>query len=245
MMRLLVSVRDASEAMDAAGAGADFIDLKDPAAGALGGLPPARIVQIVGVLRARHPALPVSATIGDLDYGCPIDAVLRRVAAVAACGVDYVKVGVGPGAAGGALIAALAHCNAAVVPVLLADRGVNEALVQAASNTGRFPALMLDTADKSAGSLLDRLPLALLAGFITTVRGAGALAGLAGALRVDELQVLARLAPDFAGFRSAVCAGSRSEVLRAERVLALRRAVSLATADPSGADATPDLCDAA
>jgi len=244
MMRLLVSVRDASEAMDAAGAGADFIDLKDPAAGALGGLPPARIAQVVAVLRAHRPALPVSATIGDLESGC-IDEVLRRVAAVAACGVDYVKVGVDPGAAGAALMAALAHCGASVVPVLLADRGVNEALVRAATDTGRFPALMLDTADKSAGSLLDRVPLMALAGFIATVRDAGALSGLAGALRADELHILARLAPDFAGFRSAVCAGSRGDALCAERVVSLRQALLQAMASPSGATATPYLCGAA
>jgi hypothetical protein len=40
MMKMLVSVRDIDEALAAAQAGADFIDLKDPAAGALGGLAP-------------------------------------------------------------------------------------------------------------------------------------------------------------------------------------------------------------
>ena len=37
-MRMLVSVRDVAEAQEALRAGVDFIDLKEPAAGALGGL---------------------------------------------------------------------------------------------------------------------------------------------------------------------------------------------------------------
>lgn len=36
-MRMLVSVRDVAEAQEALRAGVDFIDLKEPAAGALGG----------------------------------------------------------------------------------------------------------------------------------------------------------------------------------------------------------------
>src|SRR5438552_3639873 len=35
-VRLLISVTDAAEAVDAAGAGADIIDVKDPGAGSLG-----------------------------------------------------------------------------------------------------------------------------------------------------------------------------------------------------------------
>ena len=38
-MRLLISVTDAAEAVDAAGAGADIIDVKDPGAGSLGRAP--------------------------------------------------------------------------------------------------------------------------------------------------------------------------------------------------------------
>ena len=41
MTRLLVSVRSVDEALVAAAGGADFIDLKEPSQGALGGLPEA------------------------------------------------------------------------------------------------------------------------------------------------------------------------------------------------------------
>ena len=223
-MRMLVSVRDVAEALAAAQAGADFIDLKDPAAGALGGLGGLRIAPVVAALRARHPTLPISATIGDMPP-TQIDEVLRRVAEVAACGVDSVKVGVSPG--GELLLAALADCDAAVVPVILADEGVDMRLVGAALALGAFPALMLDTADKGAGSLIERLDPAALFGFVATVRRHACLSGLAGALRGVDVPALREIAPDFAGFRSAVCAGPRDGPLDPVRVRALRSRLSV------------------
>lgn len=138
-MRMLVSVRDGAEALCAAGAGADFIDLKEPAAGALGGLAPARIRDIVAVLRARHPGTTISATIGDV----PVDdgeTILRRVDEVGGCGVDLVKVGV-PGCGGPAARMLLRRLGAAawpVVPVFLADDGIDGELFGAAC-AGLFP----------------------------------------------------------------------------------------------------------
>jgi uncharacterized protein (UPF0264 family) len=237
MMRLLVSVRSVHEALAAAHAGAHFIDLKEPAAGALGALPPRRIARIVQALRALQPGTPISATIGDVPAQSRAE-ILRRVAAVAACGVDYVKVGLLPGADGdvaASLLDSLARCGASVVPVLIADAGIDERLVAAALRANAFPALMLDTADKRGGSLLQRHPLPELAAFVTRVRSHGCLAGLAGALRAEDMQALLALAPDFAGFRSAVCAGDRAGALDAGRVrelgrLAARTAPAIASA---------------
>ena len=223
-MRLLVSAKNLAEALAAAAAGTDFIDLKDPAAGALGGLSPESIGAIAAALRGDHPACAISATIGDTD-DTPIAEVKRRVAAVAACGVDYVKVGVEPGARAPALLDALARCRAPVVPVLIADHGVDMTLVEHALRGGVYPALMLDTVDKRAGSLLQRLGPAPLRTFIAAARSRAMLCGLAGALRVDDVPKLLALAPDFAGFRSAVCAGERDGALDARRVRALNAAL--------------------
>ena len=75
-MRLLVSVRSIAEARLARDGGADFIDLKEPRDGALGGLPAPTISAIVEALdddaRAHGTArLPISATIGDLPVQAP------------------------------------------------------------------------------------------------------------------------------------------------------------------------------
>lgn len=218
-MRLLVSVRSVDEALLAATAGADFIDCKEPRAGALGALPLETTRAVVAALRERHPGRPVSATIGDLFAGEDAQAVLERVAATDACGVDYVKVGIARGAT--ALLDALASSGAPVVPVFIADQGLDAALLARAC-AAPFPALMLDTADKRRGSLFDVLEPAALRRFIFNVRAAGKLSGLAGALRTEHLPGLARLAPDFAGFRSAVCDGARTGALSSARLRALR-----------------------
>ena len=212
-MRLLISVRSSAEALLAARGGADFIDLKEPGQGALGGLPVATIRAIVAALRSAGVTLPVSATIGDLPMSA-LAQIAERVDAVGNCGVDYVKVGIERDAAAPAVLDALAASGPAIVPVLIADRGLDTHLLAHAITLG-FPALMLDTADKLCGSLFDALTVAELEWFVSTVRASGALVGLAGALRLHHASALARLEPDFAGFRSAVCATQRSAALDA------------------------------
>jgi (5-formylfuran-3-yl)methyl phosphate synthase len=241
MIRLLASVRDRDEALAAAAAGADFIDLKEPRAGALGGLAAARIVEIVAALRHAHPTLPISATIGD-HAADAIKAIAAAVAEVGACGVDYVKVGI-PGGEGRqqgraqrALLARLAEAARAVVPVFIADRGLDFGAVDAACRLP-FPAVMADTEDKRAGSLFDCITDTALAAFVERVRGAGKLVGLSGALRAHHLPRLASLAPDFAGFRGALCNGSRTGVLDPDKLRSLRRALHEAQRAPA-----VDLC---
>lgn len=223
MMRMLVSVRDVPEARIAAQGGADFIDLKEPRDGALGGLPIDTITAVVRALREQGSRLAISATIGDLPMS-DLDAILAKVDAVAACGVDYVKVGIERVAQARTVLDALAGTGHAIVPVFIADRGLHaEHLAHAC--TLRFPALMVDTADKLAGSLFDVMSVPELRRFVGTVRASGALVGLAGALRRPQLAALRALGPDFAGFRSAVCAGDRSGELDPERLHALAAAL--------------------
>jgi uncharacterized protein (UPF0264 family) len=208
-MKLLVSVRTVAEAALAAEGGADFIDLKEPRAGALGGLPVAVIGDIVAALRAAGCQLPVSATIGDLPMHDGA-AIVAQARAVAACGVDYVKVGIERNEGASAVLQALSALPFAVVPVFIADRGLDLDLVATALH---FPAVMADTADKLSGSLFDCVPVAELQRFVALARGRGTMVGLAGALRHAHLPMLAALAPDFAGFRSAVCRGDRGSAL--------------------------------
>ena len=87
MTALLASVRSADEAFDAADAGAELIDLKEPGAGALGGVAIGDIARIVRALRARYAVRPISATIGDLPNDA-LDEMTARVLDVAATGVD-------------------------------------------------------------------------------------------------------------------------------------------------------------
>ena len=236
MIRLLVSVRSADEALLAARGGAHFIDLKEPSEGALGGLPPATIRAIVAALRAHGHTQPVSATIGDVPMHAQTE-IANRVEAVGACGVDYVKVGVEAAPQAQGVLGWLAGCGYPVVPVFIADRGLDADLIGWAATLG-FPGLMADTADKHAGSLFEVVEPAALRRFVSIARGAGRMVGLAGALRVAHLPRLAELGPDFAGFRTAVCAGDRRGALELERVRALVEAMAEIQADQASSGRT-------
>ncbi len=210
-MKVLVSVRSIEEALLAADGGADFIDLKEPGEGALGGLPIATIRAIVDALRGQGRGLPVSATIGDVAMH-ELERIMARVAAVGACGVDFVKVGIERRPRARAVLDALARSGRAIVPVFIADEGLAHADVAHACALG-FPGMMADTADKRAGSLFDAVPMDELGRFVATVRAAEAMVGLAGALRLEHRPLLVALAPDFAGFRTAVCVGDRNSAI--------------------------------
>ena len=56
---------------------------------------------------------------------------------------------------------------------------------------------------------------------VAVARGAGTMVGLAGALRIEHQPMLVALAPDFAGFRTAVCAAGRSSAIDPTRLRAL------------------------
>lgn len=219
MTRLLVSVRSVDEALVAAAGGADFIDLKEPAQGALGGLPQPTIRAIVAALREAGHTMPVSATIGDVPMH-ELDEILVGVERVAACGVDIVKVGIERKPQAAAVLRALAGTGRTLVPVFIADHGLDEQMLTLALGLG-FAGVMVDTADKRAGSLFDALPYAAIERFVASAREAGVMVGVAGALRRDQAVTVVALAPDFAGFRSAVCAGERSGALDAQRLRAL------------------------
>lgn len=229
-MKLLVSVRSVAEAAIAAGGGADFVDLKEPGDGALGGLPIATIRAVVAALRASNPGLPISATIGDLPMR-DLAGIAARVDAVGGCGVDYVKVGIERDPQAGAVIDALATSAWPVVPVFIADRGLDFAEVARACEARRFPGVMVDTADKRVGSLFDALPMAQLQRFIDSVRASGAMAGAAGALRLAHVPLLQALAPDFAGFRSAVCVADRASSIDPARLRGLVAALRASPVD--------------
>jgi uncharacterized protein (UPF0264 family) len=203
MTALLASVRSADEAFDAAHAGADLIDLKEPHAGALGGVATDEITRIVRALRARYAVRPISATIGDLPNDA-LEEISNRVLDVAATGVDYVKVGVTPGPLAAQCLQHLASLPATVVPVLLSDDGVDSSLAMLAARLG-FVALVFDTASKSGRTLFDCVDTATLAACLSQARAQGMMTALAGSLRWSDLERIRALSPDIAGFRGALC----------------------------------------
>lgn len=225
MTRLLASVTSAAEAYIALAGGADIIDLKDPARGALGALAPQQIADTVQAVAGRRR---VSATVGDPPYAP--QALLKRITGTAAAGVDYVKIGIPPqlSAADWRALAdavRIAH-PARLVAVLFADRDPDLSLIERLAGL-RFGGVMLDTAAKQSGRLRDHVDDAVLRHFAERAHAVGLIAGLAGSLRCVDIPHLLPLGADYLGFRGALCAGSRREAeLDAMRIADVRRAIA-------------------
>ncbi|HXS45641.1 MAG TPA: (5-formylfuran-3-yl)methyl phosphate synthase [Solirubrobacteraceae bacterium] len=233
-MKLLVSVVDVGEAREAAAAGADIVDVKNPAEGSLGAPSPAVIEDVRAVVPA---ALPVSAAIGDMP-NLPGTAALAALGA-ARCGATFVKVGLwgvsteaeavdllravraGVAAVPGTAVVAAAYADARrVAPAPLAPE-----LLPPVARAAGAGICLLDTAVKDGRALLDWLAPAALAALVADAHAAGLQVALAGALRAEDLPVVRATGADICGVRSAACCDhKRSGPLEAARVRALRAA---------------------
>lgn len=220
-VRLLASVTSESEARLAARHGADVIDCKDPVSGALGALP----AETVAAIRRAVPAeVPVSATIGDLPLDP--DVVVPAARAMAATGVDIVKVGLFAGGDATETVRRLgSEIEAPLVAVLMADAPLDLAIVDELGQAG-FAGVMLDTAAKDGSTLLDHRKAEELADFIARARAASLFSGLAGSLRLQQIPDLLSLAPDILGFRGALCRErDHKSALEARALAAVRAAI--------------------
>jgi uncharacterized protein (UPF0264 family) len=214
-VRLLVSVVDADEARVAAAAGADIVDVKNPAEGSLGAPSPA----VIAGVRAAVPAeLPVSAAIGDMP-NLPGTAALAAMGA-ARSGATFVKVGlwgvsteaeavellraVRDGAAGSVVVAG-AYADAARVP----GAPLAPQLLPRVASAAGVEVCLLDTAIKDGRGLLDWLSPEELTSLVDEAHAAGLEVALAGALRAEDLPVLSATEADIVGVRSAACDGDR------------------------------------
>jgi (5-formylfuran-3-yl)methyl phosphate synthase len=235
MTGLLASVRSAAEAALAVVGGADIIDAKEPAAGALGRVESSVLRAILREVAGRRP---VSATIGDLDLSPSV--VSAAVEATAADGADIVKIGVFPGAleATWAALQPLARRGLRLVAVMFADRAPNLVELPARCAEAGFFGVMLDTADKAAGPLSAHLDRKAVAGFVARARSLGLASGLAGSLRLGDIPSLVPLGANYLGFRSALTIAGRSSGLDAAVLRAVRAALDQAAPSRESSRAT-------
>jgi uncharacterized protein (UPF0264 family) len=237
---LLASVRSLDEARIVLAAGVDVIDLKEPSAGALGAVSQDVARAVVTLSRRERVASGsepgegnrplVSATIGDLPF--TPEAIVPAVRAMAATGVDIVKIGLFDGDVDRTLDALrpIARGGVRLVAVMFADRAPDLALLPSLRDAG-FLGAMLDTADKKSGSLRAHLDGASLARFVAAARRQRLLCGLAGSLRLEDIAPLAVLGPDYLGFRGALCRAGRDGALDPGRLVAVRQALRSAASN--------------
>ena len=240
-MRLLVSVRNSDEAAAAMAGGADIIDAKDPANGALGAVS-------LDVFRSIHAtaagARPVSAALGDADNEAQVQSIVRDSADA---GASFVKIG----------FAGVSSCGRAATLITAAMRGAGDrsgvmavayadadragsldprSIIDAAARAGAA-GVLLDTADKHGPGLRALMKPDSLSEWVAAAHGVNLLVAVAGRLTIDDLPFVREAGADIAGVRGAACVGGRTGQVSAERVrrllLALRDSTPVSAPDPA------------
>jgi uncharacterized protein (UPF0264 family) len=226
--RLLISVRNAAEALLALRAGVTLLDIKEPLHGPLGAASPA-VWQAVQAVIEEHLAeeqVTVSAALGELlDYQeqpLPPEFSLVKFG-LAGCGPldDWPhrwRKAIGSLPAGVQPVAVIyADYERAAAP--------RPAEVIAVGRELGCRYVLVDTFDKSHGGLLDLWPWLEIQRLVQQVQGQGLRMVLAGSLSVSCIRRLLPLRPAVVGVRGAACGGDRNGGLSAACVKEL---VSLA-----------------
>ncbi len=228
--RLLVSVRNAQEVLSALAGGADWIDLKEPSDGPLAAVEPRVAREAVQALAGRRT---LSAALGELrDWKTGSADELLAVA-----GISVVKLGMA-GCAGlddwqqqwQAVGKDAAKCDKQLVAVIYADWRQADAptpgeIIQMA-RINHTEYLLIDTYDKSAGTVFDHLSSSVLGKILHEAKQLGMTTVLAGSLTQDSLDQVPSKFVDMVAVRGAVCRGDRTAGVDAELVAGFRRALA-------------------
>jgi len=229
-MRLMISVVSAAEARQAILGGAQLLDIKNPAEGSLGAQPPEVIREIK---RISSGTLQISAAIGDMP-NLPGTAALAALGA-AACGADYIKVGLHGlhnEADALALLRAVQEAvrdfDCSVIAAGYADYhrigAINPACLPALAAEANIKGCLIDTAVKDGNALFDFVNPEELRSLTENAHSAGLLFAAAGALREKDMPLLRDAGIDIAGLRTAVCRDSqRSGPLDTSRLRAFTK----------------------
>ena len=226
MTGLLVSVRSSWEAQLALEGGADLVDLKEPARGALGSADPAVWAEVVSAVAGR---VPTSVALGELweadepQYPDTLAAFQFAKLGLAGCRpwADWPQ----------RWAQRLQILPAGVTPVAViyadwrdAEAPRPEEILQhaAESNCG---VVLFDTFCKTRGDLLHYLDQAELARLTRLARGSGLRVVFGGSLGPATIRDVLTLQPDYIAVRGAACRGERTGDVDAGLIRGLRRLI--------------------
>ncbi len=210
---LLVSVRSAEEATAAVKAGADLIDVKEPARGPLG----MAEAEVVGrVLAAVGSKVPVSAALGEWSSNATNEAVWHLELPL-----TYVKwgmAGYAPHPGWGEDILDTRRqvpARIQVVAVAYADhvkaKSIPAAEIAKFAKRYRYTAFLLDTFGKDGKSLLDHMTAAEVVEIVQSLKKGGVKVAVGGSLKLEQLKQILPAEPDWLAVRGAVCVGGNRD----------------------------------
>lgn len=242
-IRLLVSVRNATEAVEALNGGADIIDVKEPSSGALGFAGSEVVGKVVSAVADRAP---VSVALGEIHEW------LSPSVPPGAEGISYAKLGPIHSPPDAAILNSpnwfdawkAGRMNTAInrtsnwVAVAYADYETAsvpppEEILEHAVDAG-VGVFLIDTRSKGTQSIFDILSTQRLSTLRTKTLDAGLTFALAGQIREHHLPLVHDVKPDIVGVRGAVCVSNdRSARLSAVKVQSLKNLLCSQTAEVS------------
>lgn len=207
MTLLLISVTNSLEAQIAIDNGADIIDLKNPASGALGALP---LKQIESILKTVNHQKKVSATIGDEPLETKV--IAEKVRQLMKLKLDYIKIGIFEINTSNQLqlyecldsLTRFVDDGAKLIAVLFAEYHYPKSMLADLKNAG-FVGVMFDTVNKNGSTLFNHFSEESLSTFVKQTAKFSLLSGLAGSINIDHVDRLVSINPDYIGFRGGVC----------------------------------------
>lgn len=233
-MRLLVSPMNLEEAKAALDGGADILDVKNPKEGSLGANFP---WAIRAVKEMANGVIPVSATIGDLDFK-PGTASLAALGA-AVSGADFIKaglLGVKEKVQAEEMLAGIVRAvkdldgRKMVVAAGYADHArvgsISPQLLPEAAAASGADLVMVDTAIKDGRSTFEFMSEQELRDFIKAGHDCGLQVAIAGAVGFEHLNLIKSIDPDILGVRGIVCGGDRNGSIKADLVDRLKLELS-------------------
>ncbi len=212
-MKLLVSVTDEIEALEALKGGCDILDVKNPGEGALGAAHPTLIRKIIKIVEGK---VEVSATIGDLP-NLPGTASLAALGA-ASLGVNYVKAGLYTVKnfdealkMADWIVKAVKGFYSKVKVIICgyadyASLGLlNPLKLPTIAEKTKADGILIDIKNKSSKNLFHYLSFGELENLVKEAHDYGLTVALAGSLGLNDVEKVKRLKADIMGVRRSVC----------------------------------------
>ena len=207
MVRFLASVKDIDEATIASKVDIDILDLKNINDGALGFVG----IELISKVKILLPNNILSVTMGN-DINPNNSSNIKNLKILIEKEINYLKIGMFDKeylSEHRIILEQINFKNTKPICVIFADQDFDLNNVEKLIDMG-YQGIMIDTCHKNSKSIIDLLSQKEIKDFLKIVKSYGMVCGLSGALKLDHIQMLKELNPDFLGFRGQLCDSSKA-----------------------------------
>ena len=211
MTGFLASIKNSSEAKKIVNHKIDIIDLKNVDDGALGFVGLNFMNEAKSILKYHK----ISVTLGN-NYNPNNKNTISILSKIIQQKIDYVKIGLFDQKTiknHQSLLKKIKFLKTKPICVLFADKTFNLDIIETMIDIG-YKGIMIDTFYKNKKSVTELLSFSEIKKFVNIVKENNSICGLSGSLKINDINFLSILKPDFLGFRGQLCSNKfeRSDI---------------------------------